>query len=115
MKTALFPVLSTYLLLLGILSLPACSSVLQATRMQRPSSDTQPSVTLADRPIKLIDKRFVFINYGLQEYTIEPPILSMSLPIGYQWVFIINDSSQNGGHVGYWIIKPIGAEVVNDF
>lgn len=94
-------------ILLGLFSgLLACSSVLQATRNNRPLVEL-PIDMVADAPPDSRNEKILFMNNVQLLYTEAVPLSPISIAPGYQWVFVQKRGSQNSPNTGYWQIKPI--------
>jgi hypothetical protein len=94
-------------LLLGSFSgLLACSSVLQATRINRPLAQL-PAEVVADAHPEFVNEKILFMNNAQQLYSEAVPLSPISMAPGYQWIFVVKQRSQNNANTGYWQIKPI--------
>ncbi|SFC00303.1 hypothetical protein [Spirosoma endophyticum] len=107
MKTPfLLSLLVWSLLLASFGGLLACSSVLQATRINRPLAEL-PIDMVADAPPDSRNEKILFMNNVQLLYTEAVPLSPISIAPGYQWVFVVTQRSQNSPNTGYWQIKPI--------
>ncbi|WP_461115164.1 hypothetical protein [Spirosoma jeollabukense] len=98
--------LSRSLLLGSIGGLLACSSVLQATRINRPLAQL-PNEVVADAPPEPVNENILFMNNAQLLYSEAIPLSPISMATGYQWVFVQKQESQNSPTTGYWQIRPI--------
>lgn len=106
MKTSCILGFLTRSLLLGLVSgLLACSSILQAARIDRPLAQL-PAEIGSDVPPESVHKK-VFVNNNAQRMNIES-IYGLPLPtLSYQWLFFLKERAQTGASTGYWQVDPI--------
>ncbi|CAN5478541.1 hypothetical protein BH09BAC4_BH09BAC4_18640 [soil metagenome] len=94
-------------ILLGSFSgLLACSSVLQATRINRPLAQL-PVEMVADAPPESVNEKILFMNNAQLQYAEAVPLSPIPMAPGYQWIFVQKRDSQNSPNTGFWQIGPI--------